>query len=90
MEEMAPAGLPHGGGEAQSLPQARDRGTRILGHRSFWRGCQRVLVPVQEPPVRTCWPLVLVAPARMVASAGSQKTMRAFPAVAHLAGKVGA
>lgn len=52
--------------------------------------CQRVPVPVQEPPVRTYWPPALVAPARMVASAGSRKTTRASPAVAPPAGKVGA
>lgn len=53
-------------------------------------GCQRVLVPVQEPPARTCWPPVLAVPARMAASAGSRKTTRASPAVVPLAGKVGA
>ena len=62
----------------------------VLGHPLFWRGCQRVLVPVQEPPARTCWPPAPAAPARTAASAGSQKTTRASPAVAPLAGKVGA
>lgn len=59
-----------------------------MGQPSFQTGCQRVLVPVQEPPARTCWPPALAAPARTVASAGSRKTTRASPAVAHPAGKV--
>lgn len=61
-----------------------------MGALLFCRECHWVLVSVQEPPVRMCWPPVLVAPARMVASAGSQKTTRASPAAAPLAGKVGA
>lgn len=97
MEEMAPAGLPWGlvgkpraCARAGSSPRAGDRGSRVSGQPSFQTGCQRVLVPVQEPPARTCWPPALAAPARTVASAGSRKTMRASPAVAHPAGKVGA
>lgn len=68
-------------------PRAGDRDSRILATCHFG-GCQWVLVPVQEPPVRMCWPPVLAAPVRMVVSARSQRTTRASPAVAPLAGKV--
>lgn len=83
-------------GKPRACPRAGSspgRGTKVVGSWAthyFGEGCQRVLLPVQEPPARTCWPPVLVAPARMAASARSQRTTRASPAVAPLAGKVGA
>lgn len=91
MEETALAGLPWGGGEVQSLPQTGSSpGQGITGSWATCHcgGCQLVLVPVQEPPVRTCWPPALAAPARTAASARSRRTTRASPAVAPLAGKV--
>lgn len=63
------------------------QGTGVVGS---WRGCHWVLVPVQEPPARMCWPPALAAPARTAASARSQRTTRASPVAAPLAGKVGA
>lgn len=61
---------------------------RLRGHRCPLGGGQRAPVPVQEPPVRTCWPPAPAAPARTAASAGSQRTTRGSRAAARLAGKV--
>lgn len=77
------------GWTAQALQRKQAEGRwRLRGHHFPLRGGQWAPVPVQEPPVRTCWPPAPAAPARTAASAGSRRTTRGSRAAAHPAGKV--